>query len=368
MVEVEGIFAKMECTNPMGSIKDRIASYIIEESERRGLLRFGMEIVEASSGNTGIAFAYFARERGYPISNVMPENMSRERRQILRVLGARVVLCPPGDFIGATRIRDEMVAEDPQRFTPDQFSNPFNVQCHYETTGVEILDQMRKRDVRIDAVVAGLGTGGTIIGIGKRLREDFPDVKVIAIEPAESAVINGGSPGIHGIQGIGGGFIPAIASDGAGGLHPLIDGVEICSTEEAIAAAQYLADEAGLCVASPPVPISSSPSGSPSGTAPPSPSSLTGLPSTGPRAFGRGPRGNTCSTGTAVAPSRRSATPGTARTPASARGRNARSCSTARPGPGHVPISESVPDNQLWRVRAAQVLTTQYRQYFPLSS
>jgi cysteine synthase A len=225
LVEVDGIFAKMECTNPLGSIKDRIASYIIDESERRGLLKPGMEIVEASSGNTGIAFAFFAREKGYPITVVMPENMSEERKRIMNTLGAKLVLCSAGNFAEAAQIRDDMVASDPNCFNPDQFSNPLNVECHYKTTGEEILYQMRPQAERIDAFVAGVGTGGTLIGVGQRLREMFPDVKVIAVEPAESPVMSGGEPGLHGIQGIGDGFIPAIATDGAGGLHPLIDDV-----------------------------------------------------------------------------------------------------------------------------------------------
>ncbi len=248
LVKVDGVYAKMECTNPMGSIKDRLAKYVIEESERRGLLRPGMEIVEASSGNTGIALAYFAREKGYPLTIVMPENMSAERKNVLRVLGANIVYCPPGDFAEAAVIRDTMVARDPNRFNPDQFSNPLNVECHYSTTATEILTQMAPHADSIGAFVAGVGTGGTLIGVGRRLREVFPDVHLVAVEPSESAVMSGGGKGMHGIQGIGDGFVPAIATDGAGGLHPLIDEVGTVSTREAIDAAQYLADERGLCV------------------------------------------------------------------------------------------------------------------------
>jgi cysteine synthase A len=248
LVKVDGIYAKMECTNPMGSIKDRLAKYVIEESERRGLLKPGMEIVEASSGNTGIALAYFAREKGYPITVIMPENMSEERKNVIRVLGANMVLCPPGDFAEAAVIRDEMVAKDPNRFNPDQFSNPLNVECHYRTTAQEILDQMAPHAERIDAFVAGVGTGGTLIGVGSRLREHNPDVHLVAVEPSESPVMSGGEKGMHGIQGIGDGFIPHIATDGAGGLNPLVDEVGTVSTQEAIDAAQYLADDRGLCV------------------------------------------------------------------------------------------------------------------------
>ncbi len=247
LLEVDGIFAKLECTNPLGSIKDRIAKYIIERSEAEGLLRPGMEIVEASSGNTGIALAYFARERGYPITIVMPENMTEERKSILRALGAKVRFCSRGDFAEAARIRDEM-ARDPMYFNPDQFSNPLNVECHYLTTGVEILEQMGSQGLDVGAFVAGVGTGGTLIGVGKRLREAFPDVKVVAVEPVESAVMSGGPPGMHGIQGIGDGFIPAIATDGQGGLNAIIDMVECVSTEEATEAASYLVNEQGICV------------------------------------------------------------------------------------------------------------------------
>lgn len=248
MVEADGIYAKMECTNPLGSIKDRIAFYIINESERQGLLRPGMEIVEASSGNTGISLAFFAREKGYPITIVMPENMSAERKRVLEVLGARMIFCSEGNFAEAAHIRDEMVASDPNCFNPDQFSNPLNVECHYKTTGTEILEQMKPHTERIGAFVAGVGTGGTLIGVGKRLKEVFPDIKIVAVEPAESPVMSGGEPGMHGIGGIGDGFIPAIASDGKGGLHPIIDEVATCTTVEAREAAQYLTDAKGLCV------------------------------------------------------------------------------------------------------------------------
>ena len=245
MVELDGIFAKLECTNPCGSIKDRIAVHIIEESERLGLLRPGMRIVEATSGNTGIAFSFFARRKGYGVTIVMPRNMTEERKQVLRELGAELILCGDGSFAEAAAIRDEL-AEKHGFFNPDQFSNPLNVACHYETTGGEILAQVGER--KIDAFVAGVGTGGTLIGVGKRLREAWPDVRLVAVEPAESAVMSGGPAGLHGINGIGDGFIPTIASDGNGGLSPLIDEVACVSTEEARAASQGLADRHHCCV------------------------------------------------------------------------------------------------------------------------
>jgi len=247
LLEVDDIYAKLECTNPLGSIKDRIAKYIIEQSERLALLRPGMTIVEASSGNTGIALSYFAREKGYPIVIVMPKNMSDERKRIIRKLGAKLILCSEGNFAEAARIRDE-IARNPGYFNPDQFSNPLNVECHYTTTAQEVLDQIKSYSDNIRAFVSGVGTGGTLIGCGKRLKEAFSEIKIVAVEPLESPVMTGGEPGLHGIQGIGDGFIPAIVSDEMGGLNKLIDDVVCVSTGEAKNAARYLAREKGICV------------------------------------------------------------------------------------------------------------------------
>jgi len=250
LVEVDGVWAKLECTNPCGSIKDRIAEYILEESEARGLLRPGTRIVEATSGNTGIAFAYYARKRGYEITIVMPENMTEERKQMVRSLGADLILCSAeGSFAEAARIRDALAREHGW-FNPDQFSNPLNVECHYSSTGREILLQIARAAAGrpIGAFVAGVGTGGTLIGVGRRLREVFPKVRIVAVEPAESAVMSGGRAGQHMIQGIGDGFIPAIASDGAGGVHALIDEVERVGSEEAKASALRLSEVHGFCV------------------------------------------------------------------------------------------------------------------------
>jgi cysteine synthase len=247
LVEVDGVFAKLECVNPCNSIKDRIARYIIDESERRGLLRPGMRIVEATSGNTGIAMSYYAARKGYKITIVMPENMTEERKQIIRDMGADLVLCAPGDFAGAAAIRDEMARKE-GHFNPDQFSNPLNTECHYRTTGQEIIRQMMALGRGVDAFVAGVGTGGTLIGIGTALAEPFRTVSIVAVEPTESAVMSGGKPGTHGIQGIGDGFIPAIASDGNGGIHPAIKDVITVSTEEAVAAARYIQEQFGYCI------------------------------------------------------------------------------------------------------------------------
>jgi cysteine synthase A len=246
LVEVEGILAKLECTNPCGSIKDRIAGYILEESLRRGLLVPGQRIVEATSGNTGIALAWAARNLGHPITVVMPEDMTEERKAIIRALGADLVLCSKeGSFAEAAAIRDRLAADNGW-FNPDQFSNPLNVECHERTTGEEIVAQTGGR--RLDAFVAGIGTGGTLVGVSRRLRRANPALRVAAVEPEESAVMSGGAAGSHGISGIGDGFIPALASDGADGLHPDIDEVIVVSTEEATEAARRIATEHGFCV------------------------------------------------------------------------------------------------------------------------
>jgi cysteine synthase A len=246
LVEVEGVLAKLECTNPCGSIKDRIGRYILERSRELGLLAPGQPIVEATSGNTGIAFAYFARAFGHPITIVMPEDMTEERKQMIRSLGADLVLCSKeGSFAEAAAIRDRLAAEHGW-FNPDQFSNPLNAECHERTTGEEIVRQLAGR--KIDAFVAGVGTGGTLVGVGARLRRDNPGLWVVAVEPEESAVMGGGAPGAHGISGIGDGFIPALAGNGRGGLHPMIDEVIAVSTAAALDAARRICLERGFCV------------------------------------------------------------------------------------------------------------------------
>ncbi|NOZ75424.1 MAG: cysteine synthase family protein [FCB group bacterium] len=248
LVEVEGVYAKLECVNPCGSIKDRIARYILMESERRGILKHGKTIVEATSGNTGIALSYFAREMGYPITIVMPENMTEERKQVMRELGANLILCSSeGSFAEAAEIRNQM-AEDDRYFNPDQFSNPLNVECHQKTTGREILEQLTREALIPDAFVAGVGTGGTLMGVGKALREKNPDLHLSAVEPEESPVMSGGVKGLHGIPGIGDGFIPDIVSDGQGGVNPFIDDVICISSELAREAALGLKETYGICV------------------------------------------------------------------------------------------------------------------------
>ncbi|MBV6459314.1 MAG: Cysteine synthase [Fimbriimonadaceae bacterium] len=244
VIEIDGILIKLECVNRTGSIKDRIAWTILTESRRLGLLHAGQPIIEATSGNTGIALAHYGRQLGYPVTIVMPENMTNERKAIIRERGADLILCSAeGSFAEAAEIRDR-IAADRGWFNPDQFSNPLNTECHRWTTGQELLEYGK----RIDSFVAGVGTGGTLIGVGQALTEAFGRTDVVAVEPAESAVMSGGSPGPHAIYGIGDGFIPALASDGGGGLHPLISAVEVVSSAEAIATANELRTKHGLCI------------------------------------------------------------------------------------------------------------------------
>lgn len=247
LVEIESIFVKLECLNPCGSVKDRIAGYILAKSLESGALQPGQPIVEATSGNTGIAFAYYGQQAGHPVTIVMPEHMTEERKALIRELGATLELCSKeGSFAEAAAIRDR-IAEETGAFNPNQFANELNTECHERTTGAELVRQVRDIQGSV-AFVAGVGTGGTLIGVGRALRERFPDAAVYAVEPEEAAVMTGGPNGPHGISGIGDGFIPEIASDGAGGLHPMIDGVEVVSTEEAMEVAVELSHRYTLCV------------------------------------------------------------------------------------------------------------------------
>jgi len=247
LVKVGEIYVKLECTNPCGSIKDRIAKYILEESEKKGLLKPGMQIVEATSGNTGIALSYYARQKGYPITIIMPENMTDERKKIIKDLGAKLILCSAGNFAEAAAIRDEM-AQDTVYFNPDQFSNHLNIECHNKTTGQEILSQIKPYSDQIDAFIAGIGTGGSLIGVAQALKEKHPNIYIATVEPSESAVMSGGKPGNHDIQGIGDGFIPAIANNGNNQPHEIIDQVFSFSSAEAINCAKEIKSKYGYCV------------------------------------------------------------------------------------------------------------------------
>jgi cysteine synthase A len=233
----EKIYAKFEGSNPSGSIKDRMATYIINHAEENNLIKKGDTIIEATSGNSGIAFAFLAAERGYHCKIVMPRNMSEERKQMLRLYGAELIEVDDGKFDDAIALRDKLSIENGW-FNPKQFNNPLNIEAHQKTTAVELLHQHTEE---ISAFIDGTGTGGTLMGISSILKNHHPEIKTVAVEPAESPVMSGGEPGLHGIQGIG---------DGSKFLVDLnkVDEIIIISTEEAKERARALAKEKGLLV------------------------------------------------------------------------------------------------------------------------
>ena len=246
LIEADGVFCKLECSNPTGSVKDRIAKFLLERAMSRGDLRPGDTVVEATSGNTGIAMAHAARALGCKAILYLPEHMSAERIELMRELGAEVRLTPREEsFEGAVRRRDEHAGR-PGCFIPDQFGNPENPQCHEETTGAELVQQLRARGlgdaVPLGAFVAGTGTGGSLMGVARALRKAWPRVRIVAVEPVESEVMQGGPPGEHGIQGIGDGFIPPIVDMAE------VDDVRSVSTGDAHAEALRIHESLGHCV------------------------------------------------------------------------------------------------------------------------
>ena len=234
------LIAKLEYFNPLGSVKDRVAYAMIADAEARGLVRPGTVIIEPTSGNTGIGLAFVAAVKGYRLILTMPETMSVERRQLVAALGAEVVLTPGAQGMqGAIAKAKELAAGQPSAFIPQQFENPANPQAHRETTAQEIL---RDTDGQIGAFVAGVGTGGTVTGVGQVLKESVPGVKIFAVEPLASPVLAGGQPGPHKLQGIGAGFVPAVLD------ADIIDEIIPVSNEDAFEAARLAASAEGLLV------------------------------------------------------------------------------------------------------------------------
>lgn len=232
------IAAKLESFNPYTSIKDRIARAMIEAGERDGLIKGDTTIIEATSGNTGIALAGVCASRGYKLIIVMPDTMSRERRRLLQALGAKLVLTPgEKGMSGAIEETERILKNTPHSYMPNQFSNPANPQAHRETTAEEI---WRDTEGEVDIFIAGVGTGGTITGVGEVLKQRKEHIRVIAVEPAGSPVLSGGAAGLHGIQGIGAGFVPAVLN------RNIIDEVITVKEEDAIDTARRLAREDGI--------------------------------------------------------------------------------------------------------------------------
>jgi cysteine synthase A len=234
------IVLKLEFFNPLGSVKDRIGRAMIEDAEQSGRLKKGMQVIEATSGNTGIALAFICAAKGYQITLAMPETMSQERRTLLLLLGADIVLTPGANGVkGAMAKAMELHDKDSSSFMPSQFENPANPDIHRQTTAVEIWNET---DGKVDMVISGVGTGGTLTGVGRFLKSKKSSVKMIAVEPAESAVISGEKPGPHKIQGLGAGFIPKNLD------VKLIDGIEKVSSDESLAMAKRVIKEEGIPV------------------------------------------------------------------------------------------------------------------------
>ncbi|MDT2522807.1 cysteine synthase A [Enterococcus raffinosus] len=234
------VYVKVESFNPGGSVKDRIALRMIEDAEKSGKLKDGMTIIEPTSGNTGIGLAMVGAAKGYPVILVMPETMSIERRKLMQAYGAKLVLTPGTEGMKGAIAKAKELAEENNWFVPAQFDNPSNPKVHEETTAKEIVNAFEKNG--LDAFVAGVGTGGTITGVGNELKRMYTDIKIYAVEPEESPVLEGGQSGPHKIQGIGAGFVPSILNT------EIYDQVLPVSSSEAMETAREIAKKEGILV------------------------------------------------------------------------------------------------------------------------